>query len=242
MIVVHRPMSELVVWASRKGCLCSVDYFVCFQGKCDPEIIAAKLDLYSSSCPHASQIANYWLCRARIAQQEKDFDRVVCLLEQAFAFKAQVIQLFFHPFMSISSPNLLSSSRLLLLFRGFWRHPIWGKVGKDWTIFSEHFHMLPFRFSKGEPLAYFLFWKETTSSIFLSRYVICKYIQNHYTNIFMYIPVIFTNAFCGFLFSARVCVDKRRALLCEFHRGKLSARYVLPCIPLGDHSVVKNPT
>lgn len=98
-------MSELVVWASRKGCLCSVDYFVCFQGKCDPEIIAAKLDLYSSSCPHASQIANYWLCRARIAQQEKDFDRVVCLLEQAFAFKAQVIQLFFHPFMSISSPT-----------------------------------------------------------------------------------------------------------------------------------------
>ena len=85
------------------------DYFVCFQGDCDPETIAAKLDLYSSSCPHASQIANYWLCRARIAQQEKDYDRVVCLLEQAFVFKAQVIQLFGHPIhlISMSSPNLL---------------------------------------------------------------------------------------------------------------------------------------
>lgn len=68
------------------------DQFVCFQGECDPEMIAAKLDLYNSSCPHTSQIANYWLCRARIAQQEKDFDRVVCLLEQALVFKAQVIQ------------------------------------------------------------------------------------------------------------------------------------------------------
>jgi len=65
-------------------CLLQLD-----KGDCDPEIIAAKLDLYSSSCPHASQIANYWLCRARIAQQVKDFDRVVCLLEQAFVFKAQ---------------------------------------------------------------------------------------------------------------------------------------------------------
>lgn len=72
------------------------DQFVCFQGECDPEMIAAKLDLYNSSCPHTSQIANYWLCRARIAQQEKDFDRVVCLLEQALVFKAQVIQLFLH--------------------------------------------------------------------------------------------------------------------------------------------------
>ena len=87
-------MSEPVVWASTNGCMSVVDYFVCFQGECDPEIIAAKLDLYNSSCPHASQIANYWLCRAKIAQQEKDFDRVVCLLEQAFVFKAQVIQLF----------------------------------------------------------------------------------------------------------------------------------------------------
>ncbi|KAL9971466.1 hypothetical protein ACROYT_G017631 [Oculina patagonica] len=59
------------------------------KGECDPEKIAAKLDLYNSSCSHTSQIANYWLCRARIAQQEKDFDRVVCLLEQAFVFKAQ---------------------------------------------------------------------------------------------------------------------------------------------------------
>ena len=76
----------------------NLNCFVCFQGECDPEIIAAKLDLYSSCCPHASQIANYWLCRARIAQQEKDFDRVVCLLEQAFVFKAQVFQqLFSHP-------------------------------------------------------------------------------------------------------------------------------------------------
>lgn len=60
----------------------------------------------------------------------------------------------------------------------------------------------------------------------------------------MYIPVIFTNAFSGFLFSARVCVNRRRALLCEFHEGKLSARYVFPCIlnNFGDHSVVKNPT
>ncbi|KAJ7377086.1 Cytoskeleton-associated protein 2 C-terminus [Desmophyllum pertusum] len=59
------------------------------KSECDPEKVAAKLDLYNSSCPHTSQIANYWLCRAKIAQQEKDFDRVVCLLEQAFVFKAQ---------------------------------------------------------------------------------------------------------------------------------------------------------
>ena len=68
-----------------------------YQSECDPEKVAAKLDLYNSSCPHTSQIANYWLCRAKIAQQEKDFDRVVCLLEQAFVFKAQVIHIFSPP-------------------------------------------------------------------------------------------------------------------------------------------------
>lgn len=93
-----------------------VGCFVCFQGDCDPEIIAAKLDLYSSSCPHASQIANYWLCRARIAQQEKDFDRVVCLLEQAFVFKAQVIHLFGHPINSCYSSAVFDA----ILFEGKW--------------------------------------------------------------------------------------------------------------------------
>jgi len=59
------------------------------RGECDLAKVAAKLDLYNSSCPHTSQIANYWLCRAKIAQQQKDFDRVVCLFEQALVFKAQ---------------------------------------------------------------------------------------------------------------------------------------------------------
>ena len=54
------------------------------------EKVAAKLDLYNSACPHTTQIANYWLCRAKIAQKENDFDRVVCLYEQALVFKAQV--------------------------------------------------------------------------------------------------------------------------------------------------------
>ncbi|CAH3191341.1 unnamed protein product, partial [Porites evermanni] len=58
-------------------------------GECDLEKVAAKLDLYNSACPHTTQIANYWLCRAKIAQKENDFDRVVCLYEQAFVFKAQ---------------------------------------------------------------------------------------------------------------------------------------------------------
>lgn len=88
---------QMQLFVPVEACISIVDHFVCFQGECDPEIIASKLDLYSSSCPHVTQIANYWLCRARIAQQEKDFDRVVCLLEQAFVFKAQVIQLFGHP-------------------------------------------------------------------------------------------------------------------------------------------------
>lgn len=98
-------------------CISVADHFVCFQGRSDPEIIAAKLDLYSSSCPHVTQIANYWLCRARIAQQEKDFDRVVCLLEQAFVFKAQVIQSFGDPvYVHDLSQLAMSSSRLPLLF------------------------------------------------------------------------------------------------------------------------------
>lgn len=102
-----------------------VDHFGCFQGECDPEIIAAKLDLYSSSCPHTTQIANYWLCRARIAQQENDFDRVVCLLEQAFVFKAQVIQLFGRPIhVHELSQIAVSSIRLLLLFPNFCRRLI----------------------------------------------------------------------------------------------------------------------
>ncbi|KAM7432416.1 hypothetical protein ABFA07_017180 [Porites harrisoni] len=59
------------------------------EGECDLEKVAAKLDLYNSACPHTTQIANYWLCRAKIAQKENDFDRVVCLYEQALVFKAQ---------------------------------------------------------------------------------------------------------------------------------------------------------
>ena len=66
------------------------------QGECDPDRAAAKLDLYNSSCPHTSQIALYWLCRAKIAERERDYDRVVCLFEQAFVFKAQV-----RPFMDL---------------------------------------------------------------------------------------------------------------------------------------------
>lgn len=57
--------------------------------ECDSEKVTAKLDLYNSSCPHTAQIANYWLCRAKIAQQQNDYDRVVCLFEQALVFKAQ---------------------------------------------------------------------------------------------------------------------------------------------------------
>lgn len=71
--------------------------FLCLlvkQEECDSEKVAAKLDLYNSSCPHTAQIANYWLCRAKIAQQQNDYDRVVCLFEQALVFKAQVTQLF----------------------------------------------------------------------------------------------------------------------------------------------------
>ncbi|XP_068718858.1 cytoskeleton-associated protein 2-like [Montipora capricornis] len=56
---------------------------------CDKEKVAAKLDLYNSSCPHTTQISNYWLCRAKIAQLQNDYDRVVCLFEQALVFKAQ---------------------------------------------------------------------------------------------------------------------------------------------------------
>ncbi|XP_027035966.1 uncharacterized protein LOC113664535 isoform X3 [Pocillopora damicornis] len=51
--------------------------------------VRSKLDLYKSACPHICHMANYWLCRAKIAQHQKDFNRVVCLLEQAFVFKAQ---------------------------------------------------------------------------------------------------------------------------------------------------------
>ena len=117
MILTSSYSCQMLLFVPVETCISIVDHFVCFQGKCDPEIIAAKLDLYSSSCPHVTQIANYWLCRARIAQQEKDFDRVVCLLEQAVVFKAQVIQSFGHlVHVHDLSQLAMSSSRLLLLF------------------------------------------------------------------------------------------------------------------------------
>ncbi|XP_067039367.1 cytoskeleton-associated protein 2-like isoform X2 [Acropora muricata] len=56
---------------------------------CDTQKVAAQLDLFKSFCPHIPQLANYWLCQAKIAQQQRDYNRVVCLYEQALVFKAQ---------------------------------------------------------------------------------------------------------------------------------------------------------
>jgi len=36
------------------------------------------------------QIAEYWLCKAKIAQDSGDHDRVVCLYQQGIAFNAEV--------------------------------------------------------------------------------------------------------------------------------------------------------
>lgn len=55
----------------------------------DADEVGSKLDLYRSTCSRICQMTNYWLCRAKIAQHQKDYNRVVCLLEQAFVFKAQ---------------------------------------------------------------------------------------------------------------------------------------------------------
>ena len=38
----------------------------------------------------AVKLADYWICKARIAAQDDDVQRVVCMLEQAHAFQAQV--------------------------------------------------------------------------------------------------------------------------------------------------------
>lgn len=56
---------------------------------CDTQKVAAQLDLFKSFCPHIPQLAKYWLCQAKIAQQQRDYNRVVCLYEQALVFKAQ---------------------------------------------------------------------------------------------------------------------------------------------------------
>lgn len=55
----------------------------------DADEVGSKLDFYRSTCSRICQMTNYWLCRAKIAQHQKDYNRVVCLLEQALVFKAQ---------------------------------------------------------------------------------------------------------------------------------------------------------
>lgn len=36
------------------------------------------------------KFADYWICKARLASLDNDVKRVICLLEQAHTFQAQV--------------------------------------------------------------------------------------------------------------------------------------------------------
>jgi hypothetical protein len=56
----------------------------------DDDVIASQLDEIQKSHPSALQCAEFWICRAKIAEHEEDHGRIVCLYEQALVFNAEV--------------------------------------------------------------------------------------------------------------------------------------------------------
>ena len=54
------------------------------------EAVQEELDLILSTSPGVVRLASFWILRSRLAAIKDDVDRVICLLEQANAFDAQV--------------------------------------------------------------------------------------------------------------------------------------------------------
>ena len=51
--------------------------------------VVFTLDDIQHSCPNALRHAMYWICRAKLAENVGDHERVVCMFEQAIVFSAQ---------------------------------------------------------------------------------------------------------------------------------------------------------
>ena len=51
-----------------------------------------SLDDIQRDHPNVLRHALYWICRAKLAENVGDHERVVCMLEQASSFSAQVLE------------------------------------------------------------------------------------------------------------------------------------------------------
>ena len=70
---------------------------------CTQEEIVFRLDDVLCEYPNAVQHALYWICRAKLAENVNDDERVVCMVEQSYGFSAQpkeLIQKYFDEYKS----------------------------------------------------------------------------------------------------------------------------------------------
>lgn len=61
------------------------------QDYCQLDEIAYSLDDIQREHPNVLRLALYWICRAKLAETVGDHEVVVCMVDQAFNFPAQVI-------------------------------------------------------------------------------------------------------------------------------------------------------